>query len=677
MKLAFKDCWSTDMWHGFLTKLATVMRPDIFRRLMLILLCAFVLPAAPAISAEKTPPEKQGVALYKVLDVNLVRGESVSLIPYFATLEDTRLAMTLADVQGSNVAKDFVTHHSTADAFNFGFTGAAYWFRLHLRNASESRALRFLEISNPELDHVALYQQDATGNYQSIVTGNATPFASRPYLSRHFVFPVTVLPHVDQVLYLRIQATSAFVPVAMWEPESFYAHEREDYLVQGWYFGMVLGMVVLNIFLFVMLREKLYLYYFISVICLALFVAEQHGLAKQYLWPNAILWSRTAFQVTAISALSSYLLFSRHFLNTMYFLPRVNKWLKFIACSNLAVPFVLLVSTPFVFGALIPFAILEMLLAFGAIVYFMKKGHRSGYYAMAAFSLLILGGVITNLKTLAVIPSNFFTTYAMEIGSAVEMMLLAFALADRFHLIRSKAISDVQNVNASLEARLQEQKAELTSIHQQLRESEQSKLLGQERQRMTQDMHDGLGSSLIAALHSVERGKLNENDIVDVLRGCIDDLKLAIDSMEEVEADLLLLLATLRFRLAPRLESAGLQLHWHVGDVPNLPWLTPSSSLHILRILQEAITNIIKHAQATHITVTTEVQGDGVLITVMNDGLSFDVDAALIKGGKGLQNQLRRAETIGATVSWKSLAAGTALHLHLPLSNPIKETAPS
>src|SRR5450830_1817985 len=118
-----------------------------------------------------------------------------------------------------------------------------------------------------------------------------------------------------------------------------------------------------------------------------------------------------------------------------------------------------------------------------------------------------------------------------------------------------------------------------------------------------QDMHDGLGSSLISALRVVEHGKMSDAEVAQVLRGCIDDLKLAIDSMEVVEADLLLLLATLRFRLAPRLDSVGIRLHWEVQDLPALNWLTPGNSLHILRILQEAFANIIKHAQATEISV--------------------------------------------------------------------------
>lgn len=116
-----------------------------------------------------------------------------------------------------------------------------------------------------------------------------------------------------------------------------------------------------------------------------------------------------------------------------------------------------------------------------------------------------------------------------------------------------------------------------------------------------QDMHDGMGSSLIIALLEAEKGHLDASSLTDVLKNCIEDLKLTIDSMEPVEADLLLLMATLRFRLTPRLESAGIRLRWDIQNVPALDWLDPRNALHILRILQETFSNIIKHTNATEI----------------------------------------------------------------------------
>ena len=186
---------------------------------------------------------------------------------------------------------------------------------------------------------------------------------------------------------------------------------------------------------------------------------------------------------------------------------------------------------------------------------------------------------------------------------------------------------------------------------------------------MMQDMHDGVGSSLRTALWAVEKGCLGEDAIADVLRNCIDDLKLAIDSMEPVQTDLLLLLATWRFRLEPRLENTGITLHWDVSDVPVLDWLDPKSALHILRILQEALTNVIKHAKATEIRVGTPVEGTSwVVVTLTDNGCGFSVAAAHERGGKGLANLKHRAQALGADIVWSSSPSGTCVSLRLPVS---------
>jgi signal transduction histidine kinase len=180
-------------------------------------------------------------------------------------------------------------------------------------------------------------------------------------------------------------------------------------------------------------------------------------------------------------------------------------------------------------------------------------------------------------------------------------------------------------------------------------------------------MHDGLDSSLVSALRVVESGHMTDAELGDVLKGCIDDLKLTLDSMESVEADLLLL-ATLRFRLRPRSSAAGINSKWEVTDVPKLDWLDPRNALHVLRIFQDAFANVLKHTQATDIRVSSGTESDGVQVSITDNGLGFDVDKMLGEGGgRGLPNQQCRAEAIEGLVSWASGPDGTTFTLRLPL----------
>jgi len=230
------------------------------------------------------------------------------------------------------------------------------------------------------------------------------------------------------------------------------------------------------------------------------------------------------------------------------------------------------------------------------------------------------------------------------------------------------AIGEVERINASLAQRLLSREAELELTHHRLREAETQRAISDERQRLMQDMHDGVGSSLISAIRLVEHGGLSDQKFSQILKTCLDDLKLTIDSMEPIEADLLLLLATLRFRLGPRLEGAGIALLWEVRELPALHWLDRSSALHILRIIQESFSNILHHTQAVRIRVGTALEADGVQVSIEDNGQGFDVEKALgAPTGRGLHNQRRRAEAIGGKATWYSSPGGTRFTLWLPL----------
>lgn len=279
---------------------------------------------------------------------------------------------------------------------------------------------------------------------------------------------------------------------------------------------------------------------------------------------------------------------------------------------------------------------------------------------LAGWGLLsvLLGGYDILLQNNLVNIEGLFLNIYAAIG-----LIIAFCqiMLGRY----TSAMSEVERANTVLAERLAEREAELNASHEKLREIERREVLFQERQRLMQDMHDGLGSSLVSALRVVEHGRIDESEIADLLKGCIDDLKLTIDSMEPVETDLLLLLGTLRFRLQPRLEATGIKLRWEVGDVPPLAWLDQRHSLHILRILQEAFTNVIKHAGASEIRVTTASDAGFVRVGIIDNGRGFDTATA--KDGRGLGNQARRAEAIGGRIEIVSEAGRTIVTLLLPI----------
>jgi len=208
--------------------------------------------------------------------------------------------------------------------------------------------------------------------------------------------------------------------------------------------------------------------------------------------------------------------------------------------------------------------------------------------------------------------------------------------------------------------------AALHRNQQRLVEVERDRTLLLERQRLTRDIHDGLGSALTSALSAAEHGDFNRADMAALLRECIDDLRVVIDSLDPIDHDLVAVLASLRFRLGRRLQAAGVQLDWQMADLPALPWMGPSEALQVMRIIQEVLSNIVKHAAARHVSVSASQAGAEIEVAIVDDGRGFDAAAA--PPGRGMRFMAQRAAALHGALRVDSTPGhGTQVRLRLPL----------
>ena len=233
-----------------------------------------------------------------------------------------------------------------------------------------------------------------------------------------------------------------------------------------------------------------------------------------------------------------------------------------------------------------------------------------------------------------------------------------------------RARNEAEALNRELEQRVREKSAELERNYQRLRELERQRVLDEERRRIMRDMHDGMGGHLISTLALAESGSAQSATIAEALRAALNDLRLMIDSLDPVEGDLTLVLGMFRARLESQLAGSGLQLVWRVDDVPPLADFGPSKVLQVLRILQEAITNVLKHARARTLTVRTGVAGSRAYIEVTDDGRGFGPGGST---GRGLDNMRQRARAVGGELTLDNSADGMHVRLWLPLASPASQ----
>ncbi len=200
-------------------------------------------------------------------------------------------------------------------------------------------------------------------------------------------------------------------------------------------------------------------------------------------------------------------------------------------------------------------------------------------------------------------------------------------------------------------------------------------LLAQERARMTREMHDGLGGQLVSTIAMLERGEASRGDIAEAVRRALDDMRIVIDSIDPRTTDLTTSLGKLRARIEPVLRRNGVALRWQVDDVPGLDDYPPEQTLHILRIIQEAVTNSMRHAKAREVYVgvhTAAEHDDQLSLEIHDDGCGFEMGDGY--SGRGMRNIESRASALGAELRFESDGSGTRIELRVPLPPPLSES---
>ncbi|WP_295449026.1 AAA family ATPase [uncultured Thiodictyon sp.] len=214
----------------------------------------------------------------------------------------------------------------------------------------------------------------------------------------------------------------------------------------------------------------------------------------------------------------------------------------------------------------------------------------------------------------------------------------------------------------SLERQVADREQALRHAYEQLTAIEVERSRTDERERLLQDMHDGFGSQLASARLRIAHSELTQAQIQVLLHECLDDLYLVVDTMSNEEKSLRDAIVDYRYRCANRLSEQPVRVDWHIV-LDACPPIDQRLILQILRIVQEALNNALKHAQASQIDLHAIYQADGQLhITVADDGIGIP---EAVEQGRGMGNMQHRARDIGARLHFSRRAPGTCISLSL------------
>lgn len=259
---------------------------------------------------------------------------------------------------------------------------------------------------------------------------------------------------------------------------------------------------------------------------------------------------------------------------------------------------------------------------------------------------------------------------------AFAVMLLLYGGVLFQYILRQ--LRESERANELLEARVAEKSRELQASQALLREREVADARAQERTIFQREMHDGLGSHLLATLRGIQLGSLTHPQIETALQEGLDEMRLIINT-SDLNQGLFMSALAWRTRWEPRLEILGIELDWRLDEEIALLSLDVHVSLQWLRVMQEAVTNVIKHANASqvqiHWTLTRNAKAFMLKLFIADNGSGIQPSPEPASG-RGLANMRARAHQIGAFINWRhssspdGAAAGTIVEMWASYEDP-------
>ncbi|TXH90804.1 MAG: GGDEF domain-containing protein [Rhodoferax sp.] len=444
-----------------------------------LLLCGllWLLAALPAYSAG---PD----ANFPTIALDTTTDSAVAIGSRMGVLVDPAGQLQLADVLERETQWAAITRPTP----NFGFTKDAYWFRFQLDNPTQSPLDRYLELPVPFLDDVRLYQRVGEDTVAQFSLGDEKPFEQRVLRHQNFVMPVTLQPG-NNMFYMRLaSAGTVEASLRVWTPEGFLADSNNENLAQGAVAGVLMVMVVYNLFIFFSLRDGNYLLYIGFAASYLLFYFTLTGYSYQYLWPQAMRWNSFAISTFIASTIVFTCWFAISFLRLASFSRLAYVLLRAMGVAGA----VLLVATFFLpyswtirLGTALTMPVALTTLVVGYWRWF--TGARFARFFCLAWTAVLLGLLVLNANKLGLIAANVWTNNASQIGVILQIVLLSFTLADRMNHDRARRI-------AAQDAALQhERKARASSLALVQATEAANRELESRVQARTADLNEAMG----------------------------------------------------------------------------------------------------------------------------------------------------------------------------------------
>ena len=537
----------------------------------------------------------------------------------------------------------------------FGFSQDFFWIRVPVCKRSEGGKTFVLEVDNPHIDLIQCWSVADSVIRPLGISGDRIPFADRTIDNRRNLFKFRFEGSSCLTLLLMVDKRNAAVtvPLRVYSDEAFQYSEIRQTLIYGFYFGMLLLILLYSILISVNQRKATYLWYAVYVFFLALYLFVYIGFGFQLLYPSSITLNNYARLVLVILILASQIRFTQFFLQLPVHRPKLNR-----AFSGLALVGVLIILWWLVFPGLfttytvwvinmvyVLMGIAVVMLIVALTKTFRKQRSTVVFYAVA-FSMNIIALLLVVAEEYGLVELSGWPLSPMFLGSFFEIMIFSVGLS-----YRSRLISDDRD-------RL------LGSIQSLKREAMSAYLNGveQEKKRIASELHDDIASRLSLLKRAAETEDA-EAQVPDVLTHVIERVRQISYSLNPVALDEDTFSEQVR-KLVAEYRATGMDVSLQAFDLPES--IPKQLGLELFRILQEALQNVQKYASATRVDVQLFKHDGELTLAIEDNGKGFDQETT--ETGMGIRNMRSRAELCGGSFDISSAPSkGTSIMVSVPL----------
>ncbi len=338
-------------------------------------------------------------------------------------------------------------------SLNFGYSRSKYWIHARFQSGVDEPLVIRGEYALIDYVDVWIYRNGQL--VKSHQTGDARPYHSRPIVHPQFVFEVESGVGDTLDVYFRLQTDGSVTwPIQVMSESTYDAQQDNLLVVRGGYFGIMMVMVLYNLFIYAVIRQRAYAYYVLFVSTFLMFQLVYEGVAFQHFWPS-MPWLN-AYSLPLSYALNevAMIAFIRVFMELPGKNPKLDVYFRLLMI--LAVGLVIGVTVipyKYLVPVVVALGLVVTISGFSTGAYLWSKGNKFAHYFTVAWALLLIGLVLGNLRALGIIPSNFVTAHAYQFGAVLEVLLLSLALARRIDIAqKEKAQAEKEMIRAQRES---------------------------------------------------------------------------------------------------------------------------------------------------------------------------------------------------------------------------------